>query len=340
VAFALAGTVDVDLEREPLGTGAAGAPIYLRDIWPTPAEVRDTVAASIDAQMFRRQYAKVFDGDERWRSLPVPGGDTFAWEPDSTYVRRPPFYNVPEGAGRPVRGARVLALLGDSVTTDDISPAGEIPAGADAAAYLRAHGVGEADFNQYGARRGNHEVMMRGTFGNVRLRNRLVPAREGAWTLLLPDGVETTIFQAAQAYAERGTPLLVIAGKDYGKGSSRDWAAKGTLLLGVRAVLAESFERIHRSNLIGMGVLPLQFREGESASGLGLDGREEFALDWDGELGIGTDVAVQARAADGRVLRFTVRARLETPTEVAYLREGGILPRVLGRILERGVRTA
>jgi aconitate hydratase len=340
VAYALAGRIDVDLETEPLGAGADGRPVFLRDLWPEADQVAGTVRGTVDPAMFRRRYEAVFDGDARWRALPVPEGATFAWDPASTYVRRPPFFAPPPGAGQPIRGARVLALLPDSVTTDDISPAGAIAPDSDAAAYLQAHGVERAAWNQYGARRGNHELMVRGTFGNVRLRNGLVPGREGPWTRLLPDGVEMTIFQAAQTYASRGVPLLVLGGLDYGKGSSRDWAAKGTMLLGVRAVLARSFERIHRGNLIGMGVLPLEFPDGRSAADLGLDGTEEYELGWEGELGVGTAVAVEARAGDGRTVRFQARARLETPTEVAYLREGGILPRTLRHVLRRGARTA
>ena len=340
VAYALAGRMDVDLESEPLGTGSDGRPVYLRDLWPAPDLVAETVRTTVDPAMFRRRYAAVFEGDARWRALPVPDGATFAWDPLSTYVRRPPFFAAPAGAGQVLRGARVLALLGDSVTTDDISPAGAIAPESDAAAYLRARGLERAEWNQYGARRGNHEVMVRGTFGNVRLRNALVPGREGPYTRLLPDGGETTIFQAAEAYARRGVPLIVIGGLDYGKGSSRDWAAKGPMLLGVRAVIARSFERIHRSNLIGMGVLPVELPEGRSAADLGLDGTEEYDLTWEGELGVATAVDVEARGGDGRVVRFQARARLETPTEVAYLREGGILPRTLGHVLRRGARTA
>ena len=334
VAFALAGTVDIDLEHDVLGLGWDGTPVRLADLWPSPALIEETVAAALDPEMFRRQYAQVFVGDERWRALPVPAGAAFGWDAASTYVRQPPFCAAGAASG-PLRGARVLALLGDSVTTDDISPAGEIPPDSDAAAYLREHGVAPAAWNQYGARRGNHEVMVRGTFGNVRLRNALVE-REGGWTQLLPDGAEMTIYQAAMTYAQRGTPLLVIAGQDYGKGSSRDWAAKGPMLLGVRAVIARSFERIHRSNLIGMGVLPLQLPAGVSASGLGLDGRETYALDWPGELGLGTEVRVVASRADGTETAFAVRARIETLAELEDLRAGGILPRTLARVLGRG----
>ncbi len=340
VAYALAGRIDADLETDPLGVGADGAPVFLRDLWPDAAEVAAAARGAIEPAMFRRQYATVFDGDERWRALPVPDGAVFAWDPDSTYLRLPPFFEPLPGAGEPIHGARVLALLGDSVTTDDISPAGAIAPGSDAARYLGSRGVARGEWNQYGARRGNHEVMMRGTFGNVRLRNALAPGREGPWTRLWPAGEEMTIFEAAQRYAQGGTPLLVVGGQDYGKGSSRDWAAKGTMLLGVRAVLAQSFERIHRGNLIGMGVLPVEFPAGGSAASLGLDGSESYDLEWDGDLGVGTPVRVSARAEGGRAVTFVARARLETPTEVAYLREGGILPRTLGRVLRRGARTA
>jgi len=334
VAYALAGTVDVDLRTDPVGTDRDGRPVYLHELWPDPAEVEAAVRGALDPEMFRRQYARVFDGDERWRGLPVPAGDLYAWDPDSTYVRRPPFCAAPEWTGRPFDSARVLALLGDSVTTDDISPAGGIPAGGDAGRHLAAHGVAPADFNQYGTRRGNHEIMARGTFANVRLRNRLVPDTEGGYTLLLPEGRRASMFEAAEEYARRGTPLLVIAGKDYGKGSSRDWAAKGPLLLGVRAVLAEGFERIHRSNLIGMGVLPLEFRPGESAAALGLTGRETYAVRWSGELAPSKAVDVVVRDEGGTERRFTVTARLDTPAELECFAAGGILPATLARITE------
>jgi aconitate hydratase len=257
----------------------------------------------------------------------------YGWDPDSTYIRRPPFFSAPEGGARPFEGARVLCLLGDTVTTDDISPAGEIPPTSDAAGWLEGHGVGAREFNTYGSRRGNHEVMMRGTFGNVRLRNGLVPGAEGSWTLLLPEGERMSIYRAAMAYAERGVPLIVLAGKEYGSGSSRDWAAKGTFLLGVRAVLACSFERIHRGNLIGMGVLPLQFEEGASPETLGLTGRESFSVHWDGDLAPRQGVLVSARTDDGRDVTFRTVARLDTAREVECLRQGGILPGTLGRLL-------
>jgi len=329
VAYALAGRMDIDLTTEPLGTGADGEPVYLRDIWPSGEEIKRVVAEAIRSEMFRRNYADVFAGDDRWRSLPVPAGDRYEWS-DSTYIRKPPFFEGmdPEPAGiEPIRGARALAVLGDSVTTDHISPAGAIKKESPAGQWLIAAGVGPRDFNSYGSRRGNHEVMIRGTFANVRLRNRLVD-REGGFTRHLPDGEEMTIYDAAMRNAADGVPLVVLAGKEYGSGSSRDWAAKGTKLLGVRAVIAESFERIHRSNLIGMGVLPLQFPPGESLDSIGLTGREVFDV---GELGVGEarTVAVTARGEDGGEVTFEARVRLDTANEVSYYRHGGILHRVL-----------
>ncbi|HET7726242.1 MAG TPA: aconitate hydratase AcnA [Candidatus Limnocylindrales bacterium] len=336
VAFALAGRVDVDLTREPLGTGSDGEPVMLEDIWPSPEEVSAVIAGAIDPELFRRTYAVVFEGDERWRALPIPGGDRYAWDPDSTYVAKPPFF---EGLGadpRPltdIEGARVLALLGDSVTTDHISPAGSIATWSPASRWLQDRGVTPLEFNSYGARRGHHEVMMRGTFGNIRLRNRLVEGKEGPYTRHFPDGEETFIYEAAMRYRDERVPLLVIAGREYGSGSSRDWAAKGTALLGVRAVLAESFERIHRSNLVGMGVLPLQFLPGESATSLGLDGTESYTIAGlaDG-LSPRQRLTVIARWADGTERRFEAIARLDGPIEVEYLRQGGILPAVLRRL--------
>ena len=336
VAFALAGRVDVDLTREPLGIGSDGQPVMLADIWPSPEEVSAVIADSIDPELFRRTYAVVFEGDERWRALPIPAGDRYAWDPGSTYVARPPFF---EGLGadpRPltdIEDARVLALLGDSVTTDHISPAGSIATWSPASRWLQDRGVTPIEFNSYGARRGHHEVMMRGTFGNIRLRNRLVEGREGPYTRHLPDGEETFIYEAAMRYRDERVPLLVIAGREYGSGSSRDWAAKGTALLGVRAVLAESFERIHRSNLVGMGVLPLQFLPGESATSLGLDGTESYTIAGlaDG-LSPRQRLAIIARRGDGTQRRFEAVARLDGPIEVEYLRQGGILPAVLRRL--------
>ena len=336
VAFALAGRVDIDLTREPLGTGSDGEPVMLADIWPSSEEVSAVIADAIDPELFRRTYAVVFEGDERWRALPVPGGDRYAWDPGSTYVARPPFFDGIGAEPRPltdIEGARVLALLGDSVTTDHISPAGSIATWSPASRWLQDRGVTPLEFNSYGARRGHHEVMMRGTFANIRLRNRLVDGREGPYTRHLPVGEETFIYEAAMRYRDAGVPLLVIAGREYGSGSSRDWAAKGTALLGVRAVLAESFERIHRSNLVGMGVLPLQFLPGESATSLGLDGTESYTIAGlaDG-LSPRQQLTVIARRADGSERRFEAIARLDGPIEVDYYRQGGILPAVLRRL--------
>jgi aconitate hydratase len=335
VAYALAGTMDTDLTTEPLGTGSDGQPVYLRDIWPSQAETGEVIAACLRPDMYTREYAQVFAGDERWRSLPVPDGDTFAWDPSSTYARRPPFFEglaAQPGALADIESARVLALLGDSVTTDHISPAGAIKADSPAGRYLREHGVQPVDFNSYGSRRGNHEVMIRGTFANIRLRNQLAPGTEGGVTRHLPAGEQMTIFDAAQRYAAEEVQLLVIAGKEYGSGSSRDWAAKGTALLGVRAVLAASYERIHRSNLIGMGVLPLQFAPGEDAASLGLTGEETYTVR--GLAGAGEvphTVTVTAAGPD-RIREFTASVRIDTPAEAAYYRHGGILPYVLRRL--------
>ncbi len=330
VAYALAGRMDIDLLEEPLGEDKDGNDVFLRDIWPTSKEITDTIATSVHGDMFRSTYADVFTGDDQWRSLPVPEGERFAWEPDSTYVRQPPYFedmSLEIGTVGDIAGARCLVMLGDSVTTDHISPAGAIKLESPAGDYLRAHGVERKDFNSYGSRRGNHEVMVRGTFANVRLRNLLVPGSEGTWTVHVPDGQEMTIFEASQRYLDEGTPLIVIAGKEYGSGSSRDWAAKGPKLLGVRAVIAESFERIHRSNLLMMGILPLQFQSGETPDTLGLTGRESFAIE-----GIDNAEAdeVTVRADD---TTFTARVRLDTPRERDYLRHGGILPFVLRRLL-------
>ena len=338
VAYALAGTMDVDLLDEPLGQDADGEDVFLSDLWPSSEEVARVVEDAVRSEMFASSYAEVFDGDERWNGLDVPEGERFAWDANSTYVRQPPFFTdlprEPEPPGD-VEGARVLALLGDSVTTDHISPAGAIKKGSPAALYLNEHGVEQGDFNSYGARRGNHEVMMRGTFANIRLRN-LLGGRDdlvGGLTLKLggQDHLQTMpIYDAAMAYAESGTPLVVLAGKEYGSGSSRDWAAKGTRLLGVRAVIAESFERIHRSNLVGMGVLPLQFADGESAASLGLTGEEEFSISG---VQAGEAKEVTVRAGD---TEFSARVRIDTPKEVDYFKHGGILPFVLRQLLERG----
>jgi aconitate hydratase len=332
VAYALAGRMDLDLINEPLGEGSDGEPVYLRDIWPDAEEVKRVVGDSVASEMFRRNYADVFSGDESWAAVDVPSGDRYTW-PDSTYVRRPSFFEGmpadPPGV-EPVTGARVLAVLGDSVTTDHISPAGAIKRDSPAGHWLTEQGVEVRDFNSYGSRRGNHEVMIRGTFANIRLRNQLVE-RAGGFTRHFPDGEETTIYEAAMAYAEEGVPLVVLAGKEYGSGSSRDWAAKGTKLLGVRAVIAESFERIHRSNLIGMGVLPLQFANGESAESLGLSGEETIDLG-DLEGGEAKKVTVTARKDDGSSVEFEALVRLDTPNEVTYFNNDGILQTVLRKL--------
>ena len=339
VAYALAGTVDFDPEREPLGTGRDGRPVFLRDIWPAPADVQGALAA-VTPKLFREEYARVSEGDDHWRSMPVPAGDLYAWDAASTYIKRPPLF---EGMGATVtapgdvRAARVLALLGDSITTDHISPAGSIAPDSAAGRYLISLGVQPKDFNSYGARRGNHEVMVRGTFGNIRLRNLLVPDAEGSWTRHFPDGERLTIYDAAVRYRAEGVPLLVIAGKEYGAGSSRDWAAKGTLLLGVRAVLAESFERIHRSNLVGMGVLPLEFLPGETAASLGLSGREVYEIEGIAAgLAPGKRLTVRARAEDGSFREFAAIARVDTPDDVEYYRHGGLLPYVLRGLARAG----
>jgi aconitate hydratase len=336
VAYALAGSMDIDITTEPLGTGSDGLPVHLRDIWPSAADVQRVVDEAIASEMFTRDYADVFAGDERWTSLPTPQGDTFEWDPDSTYVRKPPYF---EGMARDpepvtdIEGARVLAKLGDSVTTDHISPAGSIKADSPAGAYLTEHGVDRRDFNSYGSRRGNHEVMIRGTFANIRLRNQLAPETEGGFTRDFTRGGEvTTIYDASVNYVRAGTPLVVLAGKEYGSGSSRDWAAKGTALLGVRAVIAESYERIHRSNLIGMGVLPLQFAEGDTAESLGLSGEETFTITGVTALNDGdTPRTVQVKANDD--LEFEARVRIDTPGEAEYYRHGGIMQYVLRSLL-------
>ena len=336
VAYALAGTMDLDLYQEPLGTGSDGQPVTLADLWPSPEEVQTVVNQALQTEMFGDKYASVYDGDEQWRALPTPEGDTFEWDGASTYIRRPTFFDgmgAEPDAVTDIAGARVLAKLGDSVTTDHISPAGAIKLESPAGEYLIAQGVERRDFNSYGSRRGNHEVMIRGTFGNIRLRNQLAPGTEGGYTRdLIGDGEVTSIYEAAEHYQAEGVPLVVLAGAEYGSGSSRDWAAKGTLLLGVRAVIATSFERIHRSNLIGMGVLPLEFPEGQDADALGLSGEETFdisgvtALDEDR---IPATVTVTARDAEGRATTFEARVRIDTPGEAAYYRHGGILRYVL-----------
>ena len=339
VAYALAGWITKDLTSEPLGADPSGNPVYLKDIWPTEQELQETMLRAVNAEMFRRSYDDVFTGDERWRTLPVPEGSRYVWDVSSTYIQRPPFVQGMTMTPPPavdLTGARVLALLGDSVTTDHISPAGAIKPDSPAGAYLIANGVKPADFNSYGARRGNHEVMMRGTFANVRLRNQLAPGTEGGWTMYQPGGELMTIYDASMKYQTNEVPLLVIAGKEYGSGSSRDWAAKGTLLLGVKAVIAESFERIHRSNLVNMGVLPLQFKAGETAVSLGITGTEEFTL-----VGTATalkprgDVTVVATAENGTKKAFTVTARIDTPEELVAFRHGGILPYVVRQLVSR-----
>jgi aconitate hydratase len=341
VAFALAGRVDIDLTTDPLGSGSDGKPVHLADIWPSPDEIRSVIGSSIDPELFRKTYAVVFEGDERWRALPIPAGDRYAWDPASTYVAKPPFFeglSFDDRAVSDISGARVLVVLGDSVTTDHISPAGSIAAWSPAGQWLQEHGVAPLEFNSYGARRGHHEVMMRGTFGNIRLRNRLVEGKEGPYTVHLPSGDEMFIYDASMRYAADGVPLLVLAGREYGSGSSRDWAAKGTTLLGAMAVLAESYERIHRSNLVGMGVLPLQFKPGDSAATLGLTGRETYDV---GGMADGlsprqsvTVVATRDAAAggDGSTVKFEAIARLDGPIEVDYYRAGGILPAVVRRL--------
>jgi len=337
VAYALAGRMDLDLTTESLGTDKAGKPVYLREIWPTPQEVESTVRAAVTTEQYRKQYAEVFEGDARWKGMPAPEGDLYKWEGSSTYIKLPPYFeNMPKLPGplADIQGARVLAILGDSVTTDHISPAGSIAVDSPAGKYLVAHGVKPHEFNSYGARRGNHEVMMRGTFANIRLRNQLAPGTEGSWTLHLPDGEKLFIYDAAVKYREEGVPLFVIAGKEYGSGSSRDWAAKGTRLLGVRAVLAESYERIHRSNLVGMGVLPLEFKPGENRESLGLTGQEILSVEGVSSLTPRKQVSVKAKAPDGTVKSFTAMARVDTPEEVSYYQHGGILQYVLRQMLE------
>jgi aconitate hydratase len=337
VAYALAGHVEIDLTTDPLGQTPEGEAVYLRDLWPTAEEVREAIAASVSPEQFEREYGRIFEGDERWRSLPTPEGPVYAWDPASTYVQEPPFFEDLDAApAEPVDvvGARCLVKVGDSITTDHISPAGAIKVDAPAGRYLIERGVGQRDFNSYGARRGNHEVMMRGTFANVRLRNELAGDREGPWTTHLPDGEPMTIYDGALRYRDEGVPLVVLAGREYGSGSSRDWAAKGPALLGVRAVIAESYERIHRSNLVGMGVLPLQFMPGESASSLGLTGRETFGVrGLSGGITPGQEVDVTVSGEDGSERTFRTIVRIDGPAEVDYHRHGGILQMVLREML-------
>jgi aconitate hydratase len=341
VAYALAGRVDIDLQSEPLGTDSDGKPVFLKDIWPSRMEVEQTIRSSVHSEMFHKEYSEVFQGDEHWRSMPTPEGDLFSWDPKSTYVKHPPYFVDMKPTPEPVhdiKGARVLALLGDSITTDHISPAGSIKAQGPAGQYLSSHGVAVQDFNSYGSRRGNHEVMVRGTFANVRLKNLLAPGTEGGVTRHLPDGATMSIYDASVKYHAEKVPLLVLAGKEYGSGSSRDWAAKGPLLLGIRAVIAESYERIHRSNLVGMGILPLQFRQGENVGSLGLTGEEVYDLEGlpkllETGLSGGREITVKARQADGSERVFQAVVRIDTPQEVRYYQHGGILQYVLRQLL-------
>jgi aconitate hydratase len=342
VAYALAGRIDIDLKSEPLGTGKDGQPVYLKDVWPSRQEIEETVLRCLHADMFKKEYADVYTGDERWNSFEIPEGDTYAWDPDSTYVRLPPYFVDMPAEPRPIadiHNARVLGVFGDSITTDHISPAGSIKTVSPAGKYLIEHGVEAKDFNSYGARRGNHEVMMRGTFANVRIRNKMVPEIEGGFTIHLPDGEPLSIYDAAMKYIAEGVPTVVLAGKEYGTGSSRDWAAKGPLLQGVRAVIAESFERIHRSNLVGMGIAPLEFVDGQSAASLGLTGHEIFDIEGLA-YGVGSgfresrEVKVRARRDDGTAVEFQAKVRLDTPQEVEYYRHGGILHYVLRQLLK------
>ena len=339
VAYALAGSMDIDLDSEPLGLDEAGHPVYLRDIWPSPQEVREVVGKSVRAEMFRKEYATVFEGDAQWNSIRIPPGDIYEWTGDSTYIKRPPYFEALADPSAPVAdldGLRVLAVLGDSITTDHISPAGNIPVESPAGRYLMAQGVQPGDFNSYGSRRGNHEVLVRGTLANIRMRNQLAPGTEGGWTEHLPEGERMWIYDASVKYRAEGVPLLILAGKEYGSGSSRDWAAKGVNLLGVRAMIAESFERIHRSNLVGMGVLPLEFPPGESAASLGLTGREVFSIQGIGEALAGSRRArVRAVGESGAERSFEALVRVDTPREAEYFRHGGILPYVLRQLAAR-----
>jgi aconitate hydratase len=335
VAFALAGRIDLDLRKDPIGKGKDGREVYLADLWPPQQEVEDTIRKSISSDMFTESYGEVYEGDPQWRGLPVPKGETYAWEKDSTYIRRAPYFDgmtLQPAPVQDIKSARVLAVLGDSVTTDHISPAGSIKKDSPAGKYLIEHGVKPADFNSYGSRRGNHEVMVRGTFANVRLRNKMVPTLEGGFTRHLPCGAEMSIFEASEKYIAEGVPLVILAGKEYGSGSSRDWAAKGPRLLGVRAVIAESYERIHRSNLVGMGILPLQFLAGESAQSLGLTGEEFFEIlgikDLVGKFSPGRQLKVRAGQKE-----FSALVRIDTPQEVQYYANGGILQFVLRQLI-------
>ncbi|HEX5484083.1 MAG TPA: aconitate hydratase AcnA [Terriglobia bacterium] len=334
VAYALAGRVDVDLADEPLANDSQGKPVYLREIWPSQEEITEAMTRAINPEMFRRTYANVWDGNATWNAIPVRGGEIYDWNPDSTYIQEPPFFtDASLKPGGDIRGARVLVFVGDSITTDHISPAGSIPLESPAGRYLTEHGVQRKDFNSYGSRRGNDRVMVRGTFANIRLKNLLAPGTEGGVTIHLPSGKQMSIYDASALYKSEGTPLVVIAGREYGAGSSRDWAAKGALLLGIKAVLAQSYERIHRSNLIGMGVLPLQFKDGESAGSLGLDGREVINITGLGQLKPKQEIAVTATAPDGKKRPFKMIARLDSPIEVRYYQSGGILDAVLNGLI-------
>ena len=338
VAFALAGRVDIDLTTEPLGTDSSGQPVFLKELWPSQQEVRDTLAAALNPKVFRERYGQVFEGDDRWQELEVPQGAIYQWDRDSTYVKELPiFRNLPDAPSevRDIRKARVLVKVGDSITTDHISPAGRIQAKSPAGYYLTDKNVPVPQFNAYGARRGNHEVMMRGTFANVRLRNHLAPGTEGGWTRHLPDGMDMNIFEASEEYKREGVPTLVLAGKEYGSGSSRDWAAKGPYLLGIKATLAESYERIHRSNLVGMGVLPLQYKPGENAESLGLLGEEAYDIEGiaDG-LTVGKELRVTATSDNGTEKSFSVIARIDVPIELEYYRHGGVLQYVLRQLMK------
>ena len=339
VAYALAGTVDIDLTEDPIGTDPNGDPVYLREIWPTSQEVNELLASCVQPELFRQTYGQVFTGDEVWRALPVPEGSLYAWNAESTYIQEPPFFVdlSPDPAPlRDITGARALAVLGDSITTDHISPAGSIPVDSPAGRYLIEHGVQHRDFNSYGARRGNHQVMVRGTFGNVRLRNEMTPDREGDWTIHLPSGEVMRIYDASERYIAEGTPLVVVAGKEYGSGSSRDWAAKGPLLLNVKAAIAESYERIHRSNLVGMGVLPLQFKPGDTRETLGLNGTEVYEVHGlNDSLRPGQELTVRVRRTDGSETEFRAVARVDSVVEVDYLKHGGILQMVLRNLMKK-----
>jgi aconitate hydratase len=338
VAYALAGTTDIDLATQPLGTDQQGQPVFLRDIWPSHAEIQEAVRSAVQPEMFRKRYGNVFDSNEQWNELPVEGGEIYGWNEASTYIQEPPFLidlASEPGPVQPIIGARVLAALGDSVTTDHISPAGSIASDGPAGRYLKEHGVEQVDFNSFGSRRGNDRVMTRGTFANIRIRNQLAPGTEGGVTRHLPDGAEMSIYDAAMLYKQEGVPLVVLAGAEYGTGSSRDWAAKGTLLLGVRAVLASSYERIHRSNLVGMGVLPLEFPKGQTWQSLGLTGEEVFDIaGLDETLEPQSSVEVTATSPSGKVIRFEAQCRIDTPVELEYYRNGGILQTVLRKILK------